>query len=160
MQKIPFEDYPSTNTPIDASTLNQLQNNVENSINALVDDVEEISNALTYETTEKVVGTWNGKTLYRKYVNPTFSMATNETSKSVEITTQDVDEAFIDYSHSWFGISGSSTKYPLTYSNPAYNVGASNSISAYSNKIVLTINKSQGLAIDSLHLVLEYTKLS
>lgn len=32
MEKIIFEDLPSTNTPINANNLNQLQNNVENAI--------------------------------------------------------------------------------------------------------------------------------
>lgn len=36
MQKITFENLPSTNTPLNASNLNTLQNNVENAINDIV----------------------------------------------------------------------------------------------------------------------------
>ena len=35
MEKIPFENFPSTKTPIDATNLNQLQTNTENAINEL-----------------------------------------------------------------------------------------------------------------------------
>lgn len=52
MQKIPFEDYPSTNTPIDGSNLNQLQDNVENSINSLKNDIlEEFRPIILYNST-------------------------------------------------------------------------------------------------------------
>ena len=57
MEKINFENLPSTNTPINASNLNQLQTNVENAI----------EEKQTYSTTEQRIGTWiNGKPLYRK----------------------------------------------------------------------------------------------
>lgn len=36
MQKITFEDLPSTNTPINASNLNQVQTNVENAISGTI----------------------------------------------------------------------------------------------------------------------------
>lgn len=42
MQKINFEDYPSTNTPIDADNLNDLQDNVEEAI-------EELKEVILYE---------------------------------------------------------------------------------------------------------------
>lgn len=37
MEKIIFEDLPSTNTPINANNLNQLQNNIENEINGIIE---------------------------------------------------------------------------------------------------------------------------
>ena len=36
MQKITFEDLPSTNTPINATNLNQVQTNTENAINGTI----------------------------------------------------------------------------------------------------------------------------
>jgi len=39
MQKINFEDYPSTNTPIDADNLNDLQDNVEDAINLVQENL-------------------------------------------------------------------------------------------------------------------------
>lgn len=40
MQKINFQDLPSTSTPLNASNLNQLQTNVENAINEVVESGE------------------------------------------------------------------------------------------------------------------------
>ena len=71
MQKITFEDYPSTNTPIDAQNLNQVQTNVENAITSLGNSINTTINTITsYSTTEKIVGTWlNGENVYRKVIN-------------------------------------------------------------------------------------------
>lgn len=57
MQKINFQNLPSTTTPINATNLNAIQANVENAINL-------VSNYLSSET---VVGTWiNGNNIYRQ----------------------------------------------------------------------------------------------
>lgn len=40
MQKITFEDLPSTQTPIDATNLNNMQNNIENDINKKINFIE------------------------------------------------------------------------------------------------------------------------
>ena len=54
MTKINFQNLPNTTTPVNASNLNQLQTNVENTLN-------------TYSTSEIRIGTWiNNKPLYRK----------------------------------------------------------------------------------------------
>lgn len=42
MEKINFENLPSTNTPINAENLNQLQNNVEMELNEIKDGIREI----------------------------------------------------------------------------------------------------------------------
>lgn len=39
MEKVIFEDLPSTNTPINASNLNLVQDNVENEINGITDKI-------------------------------------------------------------------------------------------------------------------------
>lgn len=56
--KTTWENLPSTNTPITASNLN----NIENEVKFLDDNT-------IYDNTEKVVGTWFGKPLYRKTFN-------------------------------------------------------------------------------------------
>ena len=57
MTKINFQNLPSTTTPVNASNLNQLQTNIENTLN-------------TYSTSEIRIGTWiNGKPLYRKVID-------------------------------------------------------------------------------------------
>ena len=59
MEKINFQDYPSTDTPINSTNLNTLQNNVENEINKIS----------SYSTTETIVGKWiNNKSIYRKVI--------------------------------------------------------------------------------------------
>lgn len=80
MQKISFEDYPSTNTPIDADNLNDLQDNVEDAIN--------LTN--TYSTNEKRIGKWvDNKPLYRRVYNTTSFIAdtfqTIQTNSSYDI---------------------------------------------------------------------------
>lgn len=70
MNKINFENLPSTNTPINATNLNQLQTNVENTLN-------------TYSTSEIRIGTWiDGKPLYRKVID--MGALPNNTSKSLD----------------------------------------------------------------------------
>lgn len=49
MEKIIFENYPSTETPLNANNLNQLQDNVEEALSDLNEDIEE---SIT-EATEK-----------------------------------------------------------------------------------------------------------
>lgn len=59
MKKIEFQDYPSTETPLSAENLNQMQTNIEYAIQT----------SEVYSTEEQVIGTWiDGKPLYRKVV--------------------------------------------------------------------------------------------
>lgn len=51
MEKIVFENLPSTNTPINANNLNQLQTNVENAINGVV---ESGSNYIKFESGDMI----------------------------------------------------------------------------------------------------------
>lgn len=78
MNKIEFQDYPSTKTPLNAENLNQLQDNIEEAI-----DVKSV-----YSTEETKIGTWvAGQTLYRKVVifsNSINSNLTNEFPHNIE----------------------------------------------------------------------------
>lgn len=47
MEKINFEDYPSTNTPVNAANLNAVQTNVENAITLLETNVGTINSDIT-----------------------------------------------------------------------------------------------------------------
>ena len=47
MEKIDFKDYPSTDTPINATNLNAIQNNVENVITPLETNVNTINSDIT-----------------------------------------------------------------------------------------------------------------
>lgn len=94
MQKINFQNLPSTTTPINATNLNAIQTNAETAINGVagnlsdyvdgttamgsikttgvkINNVDVIPND-TYTTTEQVVGKWtDGNTLYRKVIEGT-----------------------------------------------------------------------------------------
>ena len=51
-----------------------------------------------YSTDEVIVGTWNGKTLYRKSLN----YVTSSTNFTADISSLNIDKIFIDFSHSHF----------------------------------------------------------
>ena len=59
MQKINFQDLPSTTTPINASNLNLVQTNIENFINLIVDalglDQDTYDNTKTYAVGDLVI---------------------------------------------------------------------------------------------------------
>ena len=77
MEKIIFEDLPSIKTPLNAENLNKIQINAENAIN-------EVDNKFNYSTEEKIIGTWEGKPLYRKVI----STRTPTTDSTWEIITK------------------------------------------------------------------------
>ena len=90
MQKINFKNLPDTSTPLNASTLNQMQDNIESAIKDVEYTIPTIENSLdgnsttdapsvhatkllnTYSTDEIKIGTWiDGKPLYRKVIEST-----------------------------------------------------------------------------------------
>lgn len=86
MEKIIFEDLPSTNTPINAENLNKIQENVEN----------EINNKFKYSTEEQIIGTWiDGKPLYRKKITIT------EIGTGTSLNIENMENIFIDATHSY-----------------------------------------------------------
>lgn len=93
MQKITFENLPSTNTPLNASNLNTLQDNVEDAFNNTYGTSQTegysanyINKLFTYSTTEQRVGTWvNGKPIYKKTFN--FSIAGSSSAAGETITS-------------------------------------------------------------------------
>lgn len=98
MEKIIFEDYPSTNTPLNAENLNQIQENVEEAI-------EEEKNKFNYSTEEQIIGKWiDGKTLYRKVI------LTDETILA-DVNLQ-IPHGIIDYDKIWVDL-GNSFYYNL-----------------------------------------------
>lgn len=71
MQKITFQDYPNTTTPLNASNMNDLQDNVENAISSSETTLKGLINdKIKYSTTETEIGTWiDNKKIYRKVIN-------------------------------------------------------------------------------------------
>lgn len=139
MQKINFEDYPSTNTPIDANNLNDLQDNVEEAIN--------LTN--TYSTNEIKIGTWLGKPLYRKVID--FGALPNATTKNVSLNINDLDEVINFYARTK---SGTTTRIIPT-SSP---VDVSYNMDIYINGTNITINTGTDRSSYTAYVVVEYTK--
>lgn len=72
MEKIIFEDLPSTKTPLNAENLNKIQENVENAIN-------EVNDKFNYSTEEKIIGIYeNGKPIYEKIIEHTIPIGSSE----------------------------------------------------------------------------------
>ena len=72
MEKIIFEDLPSTKTPINANNLNKIQENVENAIN-------EVNDKFNYSTEEKIIGIYeNGKPIYEKIIEHAVPFGSSE----------------------------------------------------------------------------------
>ena len=102
MQKINFKNLPDTSTSLSASTLNQMQDNIESAIEDVEGVIPTIENSLdsdsttngtsvhatkllnTYSTNELKIGTWiDGKPIYRK------TITTTSTSITTDITNFD-----------------------------------------------------------------------
>ena len=93
MEKIVFENLPSTKTPINAKNLNQIQNNAENAIT-------EVDNKFNYSTEEQIIGKWiDGKTLYRKVI------LTDETI--LEDVNLQIPHGITDYDKIWVDLGNS-----------------------------------------------------
>ena len=106
MEKINFNDLPSTDTPINSSNLNQLQTNVENEINV-------VNKKFNYSTSEQRIGTWiDGKDLFRRVYN--CGKLTNAGTTTVSTGLSNVN--YIDMSGVAIYIGVGSTGWPYKMS--------------------------------------------
>lgn len=139
MQKINFTDFPSTDTPINASNLNQLQTSIVNSIN-------EINNRFTYSTNEQIIGTWLGKPLYRKVIEYTFLEANIDnavtTIPNLEYFTK-IEGFFVEGINRFL--------VPYSYNNEAINCYTSDNVLYEVHNYSFPNNKTAFITI-------EYTK--
>ena len=95
MEKIIFEDLPSTETPLNAENLNQIQINMENAINELNENLENLENKITetnnkfnYSTEEQIIGKWtDNSTLYQQTISGNTPSETNNWVDVVEVGT-------------------------------------------------------------------------
>ena len=143
MQKINFQNYPSTTTPIDADNLNDLQDNVEEAI--------DLTN--NYSTTEKVVGTHLNKPLYRKMIN--FGELPNAQTKKVNHNISNLDE-MVNLKGNFKDSSGTRFNIPYVYPDSSF--------ASYYITFTETTNTQIGIAtgVDrsaySGYVTMEYTK--
>lgn len=144
MQRINFQNLPNTTTPVNATNLNQLQTNVENTLN-------------TYSTNEIRIGTWiDGKPLYRKVIN--FGTLPDSTTKDVS-TGLNANETFLV---KFSGISyrmADNSFYPL----PHVSTNASNSVqlTVITNNNTLYVRTITGTDRSNMletYITIEYTK--
>lgn len=94
MEKIIFEDLPSTKTPLSAENLNKIQENVETAINTSKSEIlKKISS--NYSLEEKEIGTWLGKKLYRKI------LVVENINVANSLDINDIDNIYLDEGHSY-----------------------------------------------------------
>lgn len=135
MQKITFEDLPSTSTAVNATNLNQIQTNVENAYEPLKN----------YSTTEQVVGTISTKNIYRKVVETTLDLS-SDGSHLFDIGINDIND-LIDIKYRI--ISGN---YKQIYNNAISSLGIDNQ-----NKLYIYTNTAWDNNL-SIRLIIDYTK--
>ena len=80
MEKINFQDLPSTETPIDSTNLNLLQTNVENAINGVIESGDGYikfgdGTMICYENIEFSIGTMTQQGSFWRYDNANLSIS-------------------------------------------------------------------------------------
>ena len=86
MEKINFQDYPNTTTPVNATNLNQLQTNVENEINTLKINI--VTDGTPVKTGRKI----DGKDEYIYYLDFGYLPSSGRVYKSTPITSDELYE--------------------------------------------------------------------
>lgn len=133
MKKIQFVN--NSEPYLSAENLNQMQSNIEEAIKE------------TYSTEEQVIGTWEGKPLYRRIIKYT---APNSSSFVSVFELEEFLDIQIFYG-SFFYKTNNKQKYPLPYGEGQYF----NGVSIERNKILAAQN---GFDNSPCTLVIEYTK--
>lgn len=145
--KTTWENLPSTNTPINATNLNKIENGIydnSNSIDALIE----------YSTQETVIGKWiNGKPIYRAYI--TGNVGTSSASGIIYQTVlSNVDEII-----SWNGrVTLGNIKFVMPMATLSSSVSASASRLIVLNDNSVRFDISDNYSGASYWLCVEYTK--
>ncbi len=161
MNKIDFKNLPDTTTPLNASNLNTMQDNIETAIDSTISNTsgtsqtigysqEYINNLNKYSTSEEIpVGTWiDGKTIYRKVFTQT-----NLTNSPYSL---DISSANYDNIVKMDGLVniGNDSGLLSTWYSSSYNIATT--IKRNTKKI--DIAWSGWASLSSIIIVLEYTK--
>lgn len=115
----------------------------------------------TYSTTETVIGTYNGKPLYRKEVEyAQINLGTNTTSWDQQLSFTNIKDMFLDTTHSFFVDTDTGLHLPMPYVNPASNtpVYLGYFIEIINGVPTFHLRKSSYIKVWTINLVLEYTK--
>lgn len=141
--------------------LNQIKTGVntnESNIGALETSFTDLT---TYSTTEKVIGTYNGKPLYRKMYDFTqINIGTETKQYDRQLDLTDIDYCFLDEIHSYYINTDSGQRFPITYVNPGATtpVYTGYFVSKENNIPTFHFRKSQEIKVWSIYITLEYTK--
>lgn len=123
------------------------------SFTGLSTKVNFLNEAISYSTTEKVVGTWiNGETLYRKTIS-TGTLPSGAGYKNVNHSISDLSKVvrFYGYAHS------SSDSIPLPFAPSGNDAKSGIAVKVTSSQIQLIVNQNQSAYTES-YITLEYTK--
>ena len=143
MEKIEFKDLPDTTTPLSASNLNILQDNIENAINT--NDI--------YSTNEIVIGKWiNNKPLYRKVIST--GNLPNTSVKNINHGINNLDK----YINMYGIVSDGTYSIPLPYFYPSEMISTYGIGIEASNNLSINIITGVDRTGYSGYVILEYTK--
>ena len=159
MEKIIFEDLPSTKTPLNANNLNKIQENVENAINDLNknldEEIVEVNKKLNYSTQEQKIGEWiDGKATYRT-VFYFGTLPTNNISGTLSVPHNIKD---IDFITKLYGIAfNRNSKHfkTIPYVDP-WTIGKSITLEANTTNVAIKTDSVQNDYEG--YVIFEYTK--
>lgn len=142
MQKINFKNLPDASTPLNASALNQMQDNIESAIDTVASDIPTIENSLnsdstingasvhavkeglkrTYSTTQEfIIGTYyDDKPVYRKTVF--ISSLPNSQQQGYAHNIPNIDN-IVDINAIAYSNSGVASRLPYLGINDTLNIG-------------------------------------
>ena len=112
----------------------------------------------TFSTTETVVGTFEGKPLYRIIYEDTPNVAATTTSTGLDIPISGVKEVFITPYTKIADSSSSGYVYAFPFVTGSVTIGGY--ISVQTTKLVFNLRKSNNVGVYKIRYVLEYTKTS
>lgn len=147
MEKIIFEDLPSTKTPLNAENLNKIQDSIEKEIN-------EINEKNEYSIQEQKIGKWiDGKPIYRKTFNYSNAL-TNDTDNEIG-RIENIDVPVNIYGTAKF-VDGEYFMLPRVANTNTSSLEWAIDIKI-ANNIVYVIKGGYGTT-DKIYITVEYTK--
>lgn len=166
MQKINFQNLPNTSTPLNATNLNLMQDNIESAIEDVESVIPAIENSLdsdsttngtsvhatkllnTYSSNELKIGKWiDGRPIYRKVLTKTCD---GGTTINIAHNISNLNEV-TNLRYFTFQNAGKYTDIPLNANNP-FSIAR-----ITSTKITGTIAQAYDSAWE-LKIIIEYTK--
>lgn len=173
LEKIEFNDFQEPS--IGAENLNQLQDNTQTALNTLdtnkqdkltagnnitiengiisVDGISETNEV--YSTEETVIGTWLGKTLYRKVLNLN-GLPTRNTAKNIDTGVNNIERVIKNYGYGYNPTSSRYTTLPIITSSTQY-AGLTTNYNGSTNQVTI-YSENDNSSYTEAYLVIEYTK--